>query len=213
MRCLVKLFLLLQICLLFVSCTVYTEKQTEVLSQSVFAAKDSIQAARIDLAETFVDEASRIVRPPKQRIQVKSWYNDVSQKKNSPSNSAATTETKQISIIPQETEKQRFVVVPESYKNDKTLVVRSAEYDELIKSKDFAEKLQGDFRILEMLKQKVDEELRQQNLYKDKMVADLNDLQKKIVEKDLSLLRRNIIIVLLSSLLSSGIYLRMKGIL
>ena len=39
--------------LFLVSCTVYTEKQSEALSQSVYATKDSIDYARIDLDDSY----------------------------------------------------------------------------------------------------------------------------------------------------------------
>ena len=41
---------------IFNGCTVYTEKQTEAVSQSVYATKDSIDLARIDLAESYINE-------------------------------------------------------------------------------------------------------------------------------------------------------------
>jgi hypothetical protein len=45
------------------------------------------------------------------------------------------------------------------------------------------------------------------------MINDLNLMQKKLVEKDLAILRRNIIIVLLIAAMGGATYLRIKGIL
>lgn len=57
-------------------CTVYTEKQTEAVSQTVYATKDSIDNARIDLAEQYINETARLVKPPKNRINIQPVYTD-----------------------------------------------------------------------------------------------------------------------------------------
>ena len=58
-------------------CTVYTEKQSNALSQTVYATKDSLEAARIDLADSYINEAVKIVKPPKKRIAVEAIYKNV----------------------------------------------------------------------------------------------------------------------------------------
>jgi hypothetical protein len=73
--------------------------------------------------------------------------------------------------------------------------------------------LQNDLNNLSILKTEVDNELIKQEQYKNKMIQDLNIMQKKLVEKDLAILKRNIIIFFLLLSIASGIYLRMKGIL
>jgi hypothetical protein len=62
-------------------------------------------------------------------------------------------------------------------------------------------------------KQVVDEELIRQLEYNDKMIKDLNIMQKKLVEKDLAILQRNIIIIVLLTSIVGATYLRIKGIL
>ena len=62
-------------------------------------------------------------------------------------------------------------------------------------------------------KKLVDDELIKQMEYRDKMIQDLNIMQKKLVEKDLAILQRNIIIVLLLGTIIGATYLRIKGIL
>jgi hypothetical protein len=49
--------------------------------------------------------------------------------------------------------------------------------------------------------------------YNDKMIRDLNIMQKKLVEKDLAILQRNIIIIGLIITIGGATYLRIKGIL
>jgi organic radical activating enzyme len=59
----------------------------------------------------------------------------------------------------------------------------------------------------------VDQELIKQLEFNDKMIKDLNVMQKKIAEKDLAILQRNIIIVVLILTIGGATYLRIKGLL
>jgi hypothetical protein len=171
------------------SCTVYTEKQSEALSRNVYATKDSLDVARIDLADSYINEATKLVKPPKSRVEINGIYQ-----------------------TPVETEnKSRIVIVPEKYKNDKVIVVGSADYDKLMQDKAIASQLKKDNETLTKVKQETDKELAKQLEYASKMVKDLNIMQKKLVEKDLAILWRNIIIVVLTGILGLLVYLRFKG--
>jgi hypothetical protein len=197
-----KLFLSCFILLFLNSCTVYTEKQSEALSRSVYATKDSMDAARIDLADRYVNEATRIVKPPKKRIDIQPVY-----KKN------IDTISSQSKAKPTIINKQRVVVIPEKYKNDTVVVVSSDEYQQLLKDKETYQQIEKDMQNLSETKQVVDEELIRQLEYNDKMIKDLNIMQKKLVEKDLAILQRNIIIIVLLTSIVGATYLRIKGIL
>jgi hypothetical protein len=183
-------------------CTIYTEKQSEALSRVVYATKDSLETARVDLADKYSTESTRLVKPPKNRIDVRAVY-----KKNidnvTSSNKATPT------II----NKQRVIVVPEKYKNDSLVVVSSEEYQQLLKDKETFAQIEKDNAALIEIKQVVDNELIKQSEYNDKMVRDLNSMQRKLVEKDLAILQRNITIILLMLTIGAGVYLRIKGIL
>jgi hypothetical protein len=185
---------------------VYTEKQSEALSQTVFATKDSIDKARIDLADFYVDQASRIVKPPKKRIEINSVY-----KPSAPTTTIPVINTSNKKTPEYNQSKQRIVIIPEKYKNDTVVVVSSEEYSQLLKDKQIFAQLQKDTENITEAKKFVDEELIKQMQYADKMVQDLNIMQKKLVEKDLAILQRNIVIVVLSSLIGIGVYLRFKG--
>jgi hypothetical protein len=189
------------ICILMLhvtSCsTVYTEKQTEALSRVVYATKDSLDAARIDLADNYSAEATRMVKPPKKRIEIKTIYEGPSAVVN-----AGTINSK-----------QRIVVIPPKYKNDKVVVVSSAEYQNLLKDKEVYEQFKQDHEVLVKAKEEVDAELSKQAEYRDQMIKDLNSMQKTIAEKDLALLKcRSIIVGLLLAIIGAG-YLKIKGIL
>jgi len=195
-------FIVFFLIFIFSGCTVYTEKQSEALSRAVYATKDSLESARIDLADKYSTESTRLVKPPKNRIDVRAIY-----KKNidniTSSNKATPT------II----NKQRVIVVPEKYKNDTLVVVSSEEYQQLLKDKETFAQIEKDNAQLIETKKEVDNELIKQSEYSNKMIRDLNSMQKKLVEKDLAILQRNIIIAALLGSIAVGIYLRIKGIL
>jgi hypothetical protein len=197
-----KLFLLSFMFLFLNSCTVYTEKQSEALSRSVYATKDSLDNARLDLADNYANESTRIVKPPKKRIDIQPVY-----KKN------IDTISSQSKVKPTIINKQRVLVVPEKYKNDTVVVVSSEEYQKLLKDKETYEQIEKDNKNLIETKQAVDQELIRQMEYNDKMIKDLNIMQKKLVEKDLAILQRNIVIILLLATIVGATYLRIKGIL
>jgi len=188
--------------LFFSSCTVYTEKQSEALSRTVYATKDSFDQARIDLAEKYSVETTRLVKPPKKRIEVKPIYKkniDIVASQNKNSQNFAN--------------QQRVLIIPEKYKLDTVVVVSSKEYEELLKEKEIYEQIKKDFDTLSSTRSQVDEELSRQMEYRDKMIRDLNTMQKKLVEKDLAILQRNITIVILLILIGAGTYLRIKRII
>jgi len=192
------------ICFLFLigpSCTVYTEKQSEALSKVVYASKDSMEAARIDLADKYITETTRIVRPPKNRIKIDPVYKHVD---------TVSSGSKHDPIV---INKQRMVIIPEKYRADTVIVVSTEEYQQLLRDKETFAQIQQDSVGLSDAKKTVDEELIRQMNNRDKMIDDLNIMQKKLVEKDLAILQRNILIVLLISAIGGATYLRIKGIL
>jgi hypothetical protein len=178
---------------------VYTEKQSEALSRSVYATKDSIDYARIDLADYYISESIRLVRPPKERVSIQSVY-----KKDE-----VSTKKKVDTVV----NKQRVLLIPEKYKSDTVVTINSQEYEQLIKNKEISVQLEKDFANIAKTKQLVDTELTRQIEYSERMIRDLNTMQKKLVEKDLAILQRNIIIVALLASIGVGVYLRMKGVL
>ena len=197
-----KLFIFCIALLFLNSCTVYTEKQSEALSRSVYATKDSLDNARLDLADNYINESTRIVKPPKKRIHIQPVY-----KRNIDNISS------QSKIKPTIVNKQRVLIIPEKYKNDTVVVVSSEEYQLLLKDKEVYAQIEKDNASLFETKKLVDEELIRQLENNDKMVKDLNIMQRKLIEKDLAILQRNVVIVLLLASIVGATYLRIKGIL
>jgi hypothetical protein len=93
------------------------------------------------------------------------------------------------------------------------VVVSSEEYQQLLKDKETFAQIEKDNAQLIVARNTVDQELIRQMEYNDKMVRDLNAMQRKLVEKDLAILQRNIIIVSLLAAIGIGVYLRIKGVL
>jgi hypothetical protein len=185
--------ILLLSALLITGCTVYTEKQSEALSQNVYATNDSLNKARVDLAYYYSNETTRLVKPPKKKIGIQSIYQAGEVVKDTKAG-----------------EKTRVVIVPSQYKGDKVVVVDSVEYQDLLKVKAIAEQLKKDNANLANAKENTDKELAKQAEYTNKMIKDLNYLQAQVHKKDLAILWRNIIIVGLIALIGGYIYLRMN---
>lgn len=175
--------------LLLTGCTVYTEKQSEALSQNVYATSDSLSVARVDLAYYYSDQSTRLVKPPKKRIDIQSIYR--------PTNTDA---------------KERVVVIPEQYKNDKVVAVNTAEYQTLLKDKNIAEQLKKDNANLIKARSNTDQEIIKQKKFNDKMINDLNSMQKKLIQKDLTILKLTITLIALLGIIGVYIYLRIKGL-
>lgn len=187
--------------LLLPACTVYTEKQSEVLSQSAYLADDSFEAGRFDITDSALDNVIRIVKPPKQRLQIRAI------EKPNPLSEVLTEKNVKLSS------NQRVVIVPEKFKNQQIVVVNSEEFQQLIKDKKILEQLQGDHNTLVKLKLDVEQELAKQIAYNNKMVEDLNKLQKELLSKKLHILKLYIIIAVMGLIMGGGVYLRLKGIL
>jgi hypothetical protein len=184
----VNVFLLLV--LIFNGCAVYTEKQSEAVSQSIYATKDSIELARIDLAESYVNEATKFINPPKKRIQINAIYQ------------------KPISV---NDSKQRIVIVPEQYKNDKVVVINSTDYNDLLKDKEIAVRLKKDNEELTKAKEGFDKERQKQQEMTNKMIIKLSEQHKIILKQRLTILWEGIIIAVLVVLIAGYIYIRMNS--
>ena len=185
--------ILLLSALLVAGCTYYTEKQSEALSQNVYATNDSLNKARVDLAYYYSYQTTRLVKPPKKKIYIQPIYQAGDVVKDAKAG-----------------EKTRVVIVPSQYKGDKVVVVDSVEYQDLLKVKAIAEQLKKDNANLANAKENTDKELAKQAEYTNKMIKDLNHLQAEVYKKDLAILWRNIIIVGLLVLIGGYIYLRMN---
>jgi membrane glycosyltransferase len=199
-----KYFLFFLIFLLLPACTVYTEKQSQALSRAVYATRDSFEKARIDLATTYASEAARIVKPPKNKIQITPIYKTVT---------IPVVASSAKPKAPIQVNRQRVLVIPDEYKNDTVVVVNSEEYQQLLKDKETFEQLKRDYEQTLKFKNEVDDELARQEAYANKMIQDLNRMQKQLVEKDLAILKRNIIIIILLLTIGGATYLRIKGVL
>ena len=169
-------------------CTVYTEKQSEAVSENVYAANDSLSKARIDLAQFYSNETTKFIKPPKNPIKIDSIYKKTEDKKSS----------------------QRVVIVPRDYDNQESIAIGSEKYNELLKDSQIKKQLEQDNATKESQLQKNNQELVKQKEMSDKMVKDLNILQKKLLEKDLAILWRNIIIAILSLLIAAFIYIKVS---
>lgn len=188
-----KLFIFLT--LLLVSCTVYTEKQSEAVSQNVYATNDSLGKARVDLAYFYSNETTKFIKPPKHPIKINSVYEAGDVVKN--------TKT---------AEKTRVVIVPDAYRNDKVIVVGSVEYQDLLKDREIKKQLEQDNKNINNQLIVNQKELTKQKEMGDKMVNDLNYFQKEVYKLRLHCLWLSITIVALLALIGVYVYAKMNGL-
>ena len=171
---------------LFGGCTVYTEKQSEAVSQNVYATNDSLSSGRVDLAAFYSAEVLKFIKPPKNKLKINTIYN-------------------------KDGDKTRIVIVPEEYKNNKIVVIGSEDYQNLLKNKEINKQLIEDNKIKQnQIKTNEKEQFKQKQM-SDKMVKDLNSQQQTIIKQRLAILWRNIIIVTLIVLIAGYFYLKANG--
>jgi hypothetical protein len=214
------------VCIFLTSCTIYTEKRSEVLSQSVFATSESIEKGRIELAYKYAQEAKKVAYPPKKPITINQLKTrDTKQIQSVNSVSVPTSPNKNNNVSPIKTnvitssftekadETVLRLVIPEFLKDAKLLIENSDEWNELLKIKEFKEQVELENQRLKQHRKEVEKELLKQQKYNNEMVIKLNEMQKSLIKKDLHILKLYISIVFLVAAIGGGVYLRMKGIL
>lgn len=197
--------------LLLVSCTVYTEKQSEALSQAVYLADDSFELGRFDVTDTAIDQAVRIVKAPKLRQKIESVARP--EPASEVEKKILTTEPKSLLTSPDPYKGKQILIVPERFKGQEVIVVNSQEYQKLLEDKKTFLQLQGDYKTLEVLKKTVDDELAKQIEYNNSIIIKINQLEKEVIAKNLLILKLYIVIGGLVLAIGAGTYLRIKGIL
>lgn len=194
-------FMVVLFCFSMFGCTTvkYVEKQSEELSRAVYATKDSLDSARLDLAEKYSIQSTKLVVPPKNRIKI------------DPIVRIKANNTNQT---------ERVIILPQTNKDDKVIVIGSPEYNELLQDKRVSEQLKLDVYNWSEYSKEVDRKLTEQYQINNDMIVRINDLEKqiltkdkKLIEKDLAILWRNILILSLIGTIGVGVYLRMKGVL
>jgi hypothetical protein len=185
--------ILLLAALFITSCTVYTEKQSEAVSQNVYATNESLGKARVDLAYFYSNETTKFIKPPKRPIKISSVYEAEKVVGGAPNGG-----------------KTRVVLVPDAYKGDKVVVVGSADYQELLKDRETKKVLEQDNKNKELQLIANNKELTKQKEMQDKMVKDSNYYQKEVYKLRLKCLWLSITIVGLLVLIGGYIYMRMN---
>jgi hypothetical protein len=186
---------LLLMALFVSSCTIYTEKQSEAVSQNVYATNDSLGKARVDLAYFYSNETTKFIKPPKHPIKISSVY-----------------EADKVVNGSSKGEKTRVVLVPDAYKGDKVVVVGSADYQELLNDRETKKILEQDNKNKELQLIANNKELTKQKEMQDKMIKDLNYYQKEVYKLRLRCLWLSIVIGGLLVAIGGYIYVRMNSL-
>jgi hypothetical protein len=172
-------------------CTYYTEKQSEALSQNVYATSDSLNKKRVDLAYYYSNETTKLVKTPKHRIPIQSVYEADKVVKNSPKKG-----------------KTAVVLVPDQYKDERVVVVGSADYQALLKNRAINEQLKKDNANLIKDNKNTVDELNHQKEMKDTIIKNAETLQTRVYKLEASNLRKSIAIIVLVGAILGYIWLR-----
>jgi hypothetical protein len=173
------------------SCTYYTEKQSEALSQNVYATSDSLNSKRVDLAYYYSNETTKLVKVPKHRIAIQPVY-----------------EAEKVVKTAQSGGKTQVVIVPDKYKGDKIVVVGSTEYQELLKDRDIRKQLERDNANLKKSGEVTQKELKHQQEMHDTIIKNAQTLQIRVYKLEVGIWKRNVAIIGLSLLIAGYIWLR-----
>lgn len=185
-----RFFLLFVLTLMSCAPTKYIPKDSEPLSKAVYATSDSIDLGRIDLADQYAKQAKTLVEPPKQTILIKPLVS------KSTSKSVA---------------KNNVIVIPSSLKGMQVIVVGSQEYEDLLKIKENAEVMEKDVEILKKQIEETRKAFREQYEAKSQLLKDYEKLVLDLKDKQLALIRRNIIIGGMSLLIGVYIFIKVKN--
>jgi hypothetical protein len=177
--------------LLLASCTYYTEKQSEALSQNVYATSDSLNNKRVDLAYYYSNETIKLVKLPKHRINIQPVYEAGSVVKNGPKK-----------------EKTEVVLVPDKYKGGRIIVVGSTEYQDLLKDRTIKQQLEKDNTNLKKANDTTNKELLHQKEMMDTIVKNAQTLQTRVYKLEAGIWKRNVIIIGLVLIIGGYIWLR-----
>lgn len=185
--------------------TKYVEKQSEPLSQSVYAVKDSIDNKRIDLADYYSSESVKLIEPPKKRIDIKPIY-----QKSSVGEKTITVKTSN----------QPILIVPSNYKGAPVIVVNTEEYNALKQNKETAKQLIKEKDDLQNAKTNVEIELQNQKDIHNQMVKDLADkdleikhLKSTILDKNMTIFKRTAFIVAMFAGIGIYIVIKIRGLI
>jgi len=174
------------VCFLLASCgqpRVITKESTEV-ARTAYAIKDAFTQARVDLADEYSDQLSKLVVPPKDAIK----------------------------ITPIIKNGKRVAVIPGKYTQDDVVVVGTNEWSDLLKIKDVVVQLANDKTNLNAQLEKTEEEVREQHALKEKLAADNIQLNLDIEKIKRTLLTRTLYIAGLLAAIAAYAYIKIKGI-
>lgn len=186
-----KVFLLLVFLLMSCAPTRYIPKDSEPLSQAVYATSESIEKGRIDLADQYAKSAKLLVDPPKNPFTVKAIISKAKDK-----------------------DVGKAVVVVPSYLNGMdVIVVGSEQYKKLLEIKENAILLQLEYENLQKEKEEVYKSLVEQRDAKSQLLRDYDKVVLDLKDKQLALLKRNIIIAAMGIAIGLYVFLKVKRII
>lgn len=106
--------------MMLTGCQTAAVKQQKAISTGVYAIQSSMKAGRFDLAEKYEEQLVKVVTPPKNKIQIKTF---------------APVPSKDFSLVEQSPNASKpYVVLPEEFKNAPVIVNNSTQFNAIVNS-------------------------------------------------------------------------------
>ncbi|NJO59152.1 MAG: hypothetical protein HC836_12695 [Richelia sp. RM2_1_2] len=144
----INISFLMLVCTLLFGCaskTKYVEKQSEPASQAAYAVADAIEKGRVDAAERYAQELKRLIEKPKQEIRVAEVVIPVTPQPSiieELAQGAIKTEVQENNTNrPVELKYQKYVILPESYRDREIVIFNTEEFNALINEHENVKKL------------------------------------------------------------------------
>jgi len=179
-----KIFIMIG--LIFTGCSqpaVITKTSPEI-SRTAYAIKDAFNNSRIDLADQYSEQLTSLVVPPKDSIIISPIMKDG----------------------------KRVAIIPNKYTQDDVVVVGTTEWSNLLKIKEVVIQLANDKTTLSAELEKVQQEIREQQELKEKLAIENTQLNIDIEKCKQILIKKNLYLFGLISLIGVYIFLKIKKI-
>ena len=155
-------------------------KQSPEINTAAAAIKDSLDAARVDLAISYSDNLITLTTPPEKRIKIEPIY------KNG----------------------KRVAIIPDKYKEDNVVVVGTEEWSNLIRIKEVVLQLANDKTNLNAQIESTKEELIKQQKLKEQLAEDKVNLTLKNNDLSNSLSKTRLYLIGLIILIAVYFYVK-----
>ncbi len=157
-----RFLIIILLCLstFFTSCSTVQKRQNELIRQGVYATQESINKGRIDLADKYVNQLTKIVPPPAKKIPVQTFQvkRPVHGNVKTGENVKIYAEGQYFKEFDTKLDSEPFVVLPERLKDKPVIVENSPEFVKLVdENKDLKKQLEKERATIASFESKIED--------------------------------------------------------